>query len=187
MGVVVNVTPNLKYRPVWLTGEIDFDVEMTHAHLVQTTTGIRGGAAREFEHEWQWAVDEFIKRMEQKGHIYVGLPAGVQLRPGQEKWREGVIAEGPFLPYDYSQSWATAADGEEVSRKAPQSLEDTKGRVCYRMAAVFLVKEHILRQVVEYDKNPQAYQAARNAKKVNGLWQPVAPAKRKHFLMEATA
>ena len=50
----------------------------------------------------------------------------------------------------------------------------------------FLVKEHIFRQVVERAKNPEAYAAARNAKKENGLWQPVAPAPKKHFVMEAS-
>lgn len=187
MGVVINVNPTLNYKPVWLVGEIDFDVEMTHQHLVQTSTGMRGGAAKEFEREWQWAVDEFIRRMEQKGHIYVGLPNDVPLRDGQVKWGEGVIAEGPFLPYDYSQHWPTAGeDGEEVSRKAPRSLEDTKGRVCYRMAAVFLVKEHVLRQIVEYDKQPEAYKAAKNAKKVNGLWEPQPVAAKQYYEMGAT-
>ena len=187
MATVINVAPNLNYRPVWLTGEIDFDVEMTHAHLVQTSTGIRGGAAKEFEREWQWAVDEFVRRMEQKGHIYVGLPDGIDLKPGQVKWRDGVIAEGPFLPYSYEPSWPTAGDdGGEVARKAPRSLEDTKGKVCYRMAAVFLVKEHIFRQVVERDRNPEGYDAARNARKVNGVWTPQKPARKQHFLMGAT-
>lgn len=185
--VVINVTPNLNYKPVWLTGEIDFDVEMTIGHLRQTSTEGRGGAAKEFEREWQWAVDEFIKRMEQKGHIYAGLPDGMKLRPGQYKWREGVIAEGPFLPYDYSQHWPRKGDDNgEVSRAAPRSLEDTKGRVCYRMAAVFLVKEHVLRQVVEREKNPAAYAAARSAKKINGIWQPQKSGAKQHYVMGAT-
>ena len=184
MSVVINVSPTLAYKPVWLTGEIDFDVELTHRHLVQTTTGARGGAAKEFEAEWQWAVDEFIRRMEQQGHIYAGLPAGMQLKPGQEKWREGVIAEGPFLPYDYSQTWAKGPDGEEVSRKAPASLNDTKGRVCYRMAAVFLVKEHILRRVIDQDRDRNEWHALKNGVKRNGIWEP-KPVIRKSFAMGA--
>ena len=188
MTVVINVTPNLSYRPVWLVGEIDFDVEMTAGHLKQTTTGVRGGAAKEFEREWQWAVDEFIRRQEQLGHIYVGLPATFKPKDGQVKWKEGVIAEGPFLPVDYSQNWPKTGDDdddEERSRKWPTSVEDTKGRVCYRMAAVFLVKEHVFRRLVEERTNPDAFKAIKNGKKVNGLWQPVPMPQRKHYQMGA--
>ena len=188
MGLVVNVSPNLAYKPVWLVGEIDFDVELTVGHLKQTTTGMRGGAARQFEAEWQWAVDEFIKRMEQKGHIYLGLPPNTKPKGEQVKWREGVIAEGPFLPYDYLTPLEKGGDdGEEIARKAPRSLEDTGGRVCYRMAAVFAVKEHIFRDVVEREKNPERFAAARNARKRNGLWEPVPVAKKQTYLMGVTA
>ena len=183
---MINVAPTLNYRPVWLVGEIDFEVEMTHAHLVQTSTGIRGGAAKEFEREWAWAVEEFIRRMEQKGHIYVGVPDNFNPKPEQVMWGKGVIAEGPYLPYNYDQTWAKGIDGEEVSRPAPTSLEDTKGRVCYKMAAVFLVREHVLNQIVSYDKDPQAYLAAKNAKKVNGVWQSQKPKRKQHFVMGAT-
>ena len=187
MPPVINVTPNLAFKPVWLTGEIDFDVELTLGHLKQTTTGMRGAAARDFEAEMQWAVDEFVKRMEQKGHIYVGLPDGMQVKGSQFRWKDGAIIDGPYYPFDYSQHWPRKGDDNgEVSRKAPSSLEDTKGRVCYRMAAVFLVKEHVLRQVVEYDKNPAAYAAAKNAKKVNGIWTPQKPARKQHYVMGAT-
>lgn len=186
MSVVINVQPNLSYRPVWLTGEVDFDVEMTVGHLKQTSTGVRGGAAKEFEAEWQWAVDEFIRRMEQKGHIYLGIPQGTVVKGEQVKWGEGVIAEGPFLPITYSDpnNWPTAGDdGEAVSRRWPRSVEDTGGRVCYRMAAVFAVKEHVLRQVIDQDKSPEAFAAVKNARKVNGLWQPQAPARKQYFVM----
>ena len=188
MGYVINVTPNLNYKPVWLTGEIDFDVELTLGHLKQTTVGARGAAARDFEAEMQWAVDEFIKRMEQKGHIYYGLPQDVPLKGEQVKWKDGAIIDGPFYPFDYSQHWPKAGDdNEERSRKAPTSLEDTKGRVCYRIACVFLVREHVLRQVVEREKDPDGYAAAKNAKKVNGIWTPQKPAKKQHYLMGANA
>lgn len=186
MSLVINVTPNLDYRPVWLTGEVDFDVEMTAGHLKQTSTGIRGGAARQFEAEWQWAVDEFIRRMEEKGHIYLGLPPDVQPKDGQVKWREGVIAEGPFLPYDFTTPLPRGGDdNEEIARKGPRSLDDTGGRVCYRMAAVFAVKEHVFRDVVQREQNPERYAAVKNARKRNGLWQPVTPAKKEHYLMGA--
>lgn len=187
MSLVINVAPDLKYKPVWLTGEIDFEVELTQRHLIQTSTGIRGGAAKEFEAQWQWAVDEWVRRMEQKGHIFVGLPAGYKPGEGWVKWRKDVIARGPYLPYDFTSAWDRKGDdGEEVSRRAPSSLEDTQGRVAYEMAAVFLVKEHILRQVVERDKNPDAYDAIKNAKKENGLWKPVPKPRKQYHVIGAT-
>lgn len=181
MATVINISPNLSYRPVWLVGEIDFEIEMTVGHLIQTSTGIRGGAAKQFEFEWQWAKDQFVKRMEQRGHVYVGVPEKLHKRPD---YLDGFLVEGPFLPYNYFDPLPLAGDDNEpVSRKRERSVEDTKGKVCYTMAAVFLVKEHIFRNVLEQDRHPEAFAALKNAKKVNGLWKPQTPAKKKHYVM----
>ena len=179
MPAVINISPTLNLRPVWLVGEVDFEVEMTLGHLKQTSTGIRGGAARQFEYEWQWAKEEFIRRMEQKGHVYVGVPERLHKR---DDYLDGFLVEGPFLPYNYFDPLPRKGDDNEpVARRREQSVEDTNGKVCYTMAAVFLVKEHVLRQVIEQDKDPEAWKALKNGKKENGLWKPVAPAKKMQF------
>lgn len=185
MPAVVNVSPTLNYRPVWLVGEIDFEVEMTHQHLIQTSTGVRGGAAKQFDYEWQWSKDEFIRRMEQQGNVYVGVPESLRKRPD---YVDGFLVEGPFLPYNYFDPLPLAGDDNEpVARRRERTLDDTRGKVCYTMTAVFLVKEHVVRQVIEEEKSPAAFRALRNGKKVDGLWQPVAPAKKQHYVMGVPA
>ena len=179
MSTVINISPTLSYRPVWLVGEIDFEVEMTLGHLKQTSTGIRGGAAKQFDYEWQWAKDELIRRMEQKGHVYVGVPDKLHKRPD---YLDGFIVEGPFLPYNYTDPLPLAGDDQEpVSRRRERSVEDTNGKVCYTMAAVFLVKEHVFRDVVDQERNPVAFAALKNGKKRNGLWAPVTVPKPAYF------
>ena len=167
--VVINVAPNLRLRPEWLVGEIDFDYELSKQAADESHgIGTRTGASRDFEAEMQWAVDTFIERMEQKGHVYfpdLGAP----------------VIKGPFLPRTYADDWPKHESGEELPRKQETSVEETGGRVCYRIAAPFLVKEHIFRDIVERDKVPEEdWTAIKNARKENGLWVPVKK-QRQHF------
>ena len=191
MSIVVNVTPECRMLPVWLTGEIDFDVEMTLGHLKQTTTGIRGGAAKEFDHDWKWACQRFRDGMEAKGNIYVGVPPGTEAKLRSLKSEaiviDGYVVDGPFLPMKFEASqelWPRIGDDNEVvSRRREESVTETGGKVCYRLMAVFLVKEHIFRRIVARDEEPEMWAAIRNGKKENGLWKPVAVPETKSYAM----
>lgn len=160
--VVVNVSPDFSLKPEWLVGEIDFDYEMSKQAAEESHgKGVRTGASRDFEAEMKWAVDTFIDHMEKKGHYYLpdmGAP----------------VIKGPFLPRNYGDDWPKHPEsGEELPRKQERSIEDTGGRVCYRIAAPFLVREHIHRTIVERDAVSEAeWKAIKNPRKENGLWIP---------------
>lgn len=191
MSIVINTPPDLKYRPVWLTGEIDFDVNLTLDQLKeQDGEGWQtGGATRQFEAEFQWAVNEFIARMEQKGHIYIGLPDMIKAQAkhkGYEVYRDSVVVIGPIYALDFTSPLPLGPDGEELPRPMPRSLEDSGGRVSYRLGAFFAQKEHVLRRLVERDRDPAAYEAARNARKVGGVWLPHTPPSKQHFEMRGS-
>lgn len=142
--------------------------------------GMRTAASRDFEKEMQAAVDAFVAWREREGDIYYpGLGAPV--------------IRGPFLPINFEDplprhSDELDADGDplEIPRKRETSIEQTKGLVEWRIAAPFLVREHIASEIVERDKDPARYAAIKNARKENGLWKPKMPAPKQHFPMPAT-
>lgn len=170
MGIVINVTPNLRLRPEWLTAEIDFDYELSKQAAGESHgVGIRTAASRDFEGEMQWAVDRWIAWMEKKGYIFFG-PKG------------GPLVDGPFLPRNFDNNWPRGGDdGQELPRKQEKSVEETGGRVCYRLAAIFLVREYIHSELVERGKDEERYKAVKNARKENGLWIPQKPSPPAHY------
>lgn len=175
MSIVVKIAPDLRYKPVWLTGELDFPVEMTHGHLVQTSTGVRGGAAREFERELKWGCERFKAWMESEGKVYIELP--LEMAKAAEKRGVGVahgfVIDGPFLPMTFAASkndWLMHEDGEPLPRKRETSLRETGGKVCYRMAGLFLVREQLVTQVIDREKDPERWGLIAGARKRNGLW-----------------
>lgn len=178
MSLVINTPPELRYRPVWLTGEIDFPVEMTHGHLVQTSTGVRGGSAKQFDYELKWGCERFKQWREREGEYYIELPtaSAVQAKAQGFAVAHGFIIDGPFLPMKFASKqddWPRVGDDNEVvSRRRETSLAETGGKVCYRMAGLFLIKEHVMTREVSRDKEPELYAAVRNAKKTEGLWTP---------------
>lgn len=177
-NLVINVAPELKYRIVWRTGHIDFEVEMTHGHLVQTSTGVRGGSAKQFEYEFNKACDDFREWMQKDGATQVPIQkplADAAIAKGKAV-RKDFICDGPFLPHTFASSQAAMPrggdDNEVLPRRRERSLADTGGRVEYRLAGLFLVKEHIVPRIVKRDENPELYAAIKNGKKENGRWIP---------------
>lgn len=176
MGVLVKVGPDLQFKPVWLTGELDFPVDMTHGHLVQTSTGVRGGSARQFEYELKWGCERFKAWMEREGKVYMPIPPELA-KAAEARGKavmHGFIIDGPFLPMKFAASkeeWLRGGGDDDVlPRKREMSLRDTGGKVCYRMAGLFLVKEQVVNRIVERDKEPALWERIKDAKKTNGLF-----------------
>lgn len=168
-GPLIKIAPNLGYRPQLLTGSIDFDVEMTHGHLVQTTTGVRGGAARQFEYELKAGCERFKAWRQACGEQFVEMPPQLA-RIAEAKGKavlHGFIIDGPFFPMKFAASdddWAKGPDGEPISRKREVSLAQTKGKVEYRVTGMFLVKQHIAQRIVDREREPEVWERFKTAR-----------------------
>lgn len=168
-GPLIKIAPSLGVRPQLLTGSIDFDAEMTEGHLKQTTTGVRGGAARQFEYELKAGIARFKAWRESCGEQFVEMPqqlVAVAKAKGKAML-DGCIVDGPYFPMKFAESdadWAVGPDGEPIARKRETSLAETKGRVEYRVTAMFMVRERVVQRIVNRDKEPEVWERFRNVK-----------------------